>query len=770
MTESEDLASTDDSPLISPVQRSVMSSFISTFINKSSAHMKKDRKWRWWNFLSLFVLLLILFELIMLCTSYTLLHDERPLVTIVKRQYPIIKYTHLDTDVQSKIEKGTRVYHVTKEFGPAVTSDLGRYVTGLAAAQQASGSTKVAIVMPMYSFMRKLATKIELEMAIEMRGGRPGQTIILEFRVFKMVHAFNPPVQAPSKYEWQMINNVNTSVLITPQRLPAPTDAVPVYMISPANKRPFTQAFKSRTPEEIHDESPVLPKEWRDQYFAKAAAAFLAHKATASDEESIFAPIRVVPRVDIVHIHGVSNAYVAKFLQDKKEADDLGPRPPAIIYTMHDHQDELKYANSFRSVRKFLDHPAVDREKLHKYTYGGRMFMSKFAVDRADAVTFTNHALAAEVVEGRKDLYLKELVMDSLLRKAQGSRFYGINQAVDYYSTEHPFISDKLVNKSMLYPHYALDMIHDQPLLHSTDPSHPLALIVPNIPTYWTLPDQTKDFVHVAKDKAKRFLIKRRILRNADMKRPVVLFHGKFVYDAGLESFERAAKLFVENNMRFIILGTRKGYPFERLEAIQKRYPEHVHVISLAKDERRFGIYCRAAADFVYVPSPDPNDLALQAAEGLVFGSAVISTGAGRMREALIDRPTEQRGNVKVIYPDPTKQTEKGATLTSYEYYNAYLYSDQEASLAAAISDAAADYQHFIRNNKALREEFILRMIRGAISLSWDKGHYQGPVHEYNQVYELALKDRFIPKMRIHEVEQENELVSRLKNAQSQLM
>lgn len=88
MTESEDLSSTDDSPLISPVQRSVMSSFISTFINRSSTHMKKDRKWSWWNFLSLFVLLLILVELIMLCTSYTLLHDERPLVTIGRYSFP----------------------------------------------------------------------------------------------------------------------------------------------------------------------------------------------------------------------------------------------------------------------------------------------------------------------------------------------------------------------------------------------------------------------------------------------------------------------------------------------------------------------------------------------------------------------------------------------------------------------------------------------------------------------------------------------------------
>ncbi|CAO3662400.1 unnamed protein product [Rhizopus stolonifer] len=719
--------------------------------------IKGNKKWHWWNFLSVLIILLVLFETVILFTSYSWMHGERPLVTIVKRQYPITKYTHLDTNLQNNLEKETRIYHVTKEFGPAVLSDMGRYVTGLAAAQQASGSTKVAIVMPLYSFMRKLATKTELEMMIEVRGKRPGQNLAMEFRVFRMDHAFNPPVQAPSKYEWQMINNINTSVLITPQRAPAPTDVVPVYMISPGNKRPFTQSFKSRTPNDLYNENPYISQEWQDQYFAKAAAAFLAHKATATDEESIFAPIRIVPRVDVVHIHGVSNAYVAKYLLDKKETDDLGPRPPAIIYTMH-NTDELKYSNTFRSMRKFLDHPMADREKLHKYIYSGRMFMSKFAVDHADAVTFADRTLAADFMQGNKEIYLQELVMDSLLRKSQHSRFYGIDPAVDYYSSDYPFISDKLLNQSMVYPKTALESIRAQPFLHSTEP---FALTLPDVPTYWTLP--TKNFVHNAKDKAKRFLIKRKILTKADLKRPIVLFHGKFMLDAGLESFERAAELFVEHNMRFIILGTRKGYPFERLEAIQKKYPDHVHLISLAKEERRFGVFCRAAADFVYVPNSSNVFSALQTVEGLVYGSAVIAPHKGKMQGALIDRPVE-RGKVNILYPNPDKPSEKGATLTSFEYYNAYLYNNQEESLATAVSDAAQDYELFISKSKALREEFILRMIRGALSLAWDKGHYQGPVHEYNQVYELALQHRFFPQMKIHEVQQENELVSRLKH------
>lgn len=684
-------------------------------------------------------------------------------IRFVKRQYPIKKYTHLDTNIKSQIEKGTQVYHVTKEFGPAVTSQLGRTVTALAAAQQASNLTEVAVVMPFYTFMRRFITDKEIDMVIDIRGKRPGQIMTVEFRVWKMMHAFNPPVQAPSVYEWQMINGVNTSVLITPQIPPAPTDVVPVYMIGHANRRPFNQAFKCRTVNDIHTEND-LPMEWRDQYFAKAAAAFLAHKATASDEESIFAPIRIVPRVDIVHIHGASNAYVAKFLQDKKEADDLGPRPPAIVYTMHDDGDEIQYNNSFRNVRKFLEH-SNERESLRKYVHGGKMFMSKFAIDRSEAVTFASRPMAADIIEGRRDFHMKELIMDSLLRKVENNRFFGISNGIDYYSSEHPFITDKLVSRKMGFPQYALQLISDQPSIHSTDPLHALALDIPEEPTYWTLSEHPNDFTFVYKDRARRYLVKRSLFTEADMKRPIVLFRGNLERNKGLEIFEQAAEYFYKHDMRFIIMGNKRDYPMERLQALVAKYPNHISLVTTGKEERRVGIFCRAAADFVFAPNPY-DSLGLETVEGMIFGSAVITTGAGSLHESIIDRPLYLAGSrqVSVALLDPDVVTEKGAVVTSYEYFNGYVYDhDSSTSLESAIADAAKDFKR-LRKNKALREEFNLRMIRSALNLGWDRGHFQGPVHEYNQVYELALEDRFIPEMRRHEVEQEHELVSRLQD------
>ncbi|CEP14259.1 hypothetical protein [Parasitella parasitica] len=745
------------------------STFTSTI--PTSSHQRAEpsntssmKKWRWWDLLGITILLLTAIELLMTVNSYKLAQQEPSLVRIVKRQYPIKTYAHLDTSVESQLEKGTQVYHVTKEFGPATLTSVGRAVTALAAAQQASNLTQVAIVMPFYTFMRRWITDKEIDMTIDIRGKKSSQVVSVEFRVWKMMHAFNPPVQKPSKYEWQMINNVNTSVLITPQRPAAPTDVVPVYMIGHANRKPFNQAFKCRTVNDINTEN-ELPNEWRDQYFAKAAAAFLAHKATAADEESIFAPIRIVPRVDIVHVHGASNAYVTKFLQDKKIADDLGPRPPAIIYTMHDHQDEVHYHNSFRSVRKFLEHTS-EREALRKYVYGGKLFMSRLAIDRADAVTFTSRAMAADIIEGRRDFHLKELVMDGLLLKAENARFYGISNAIDYYSSEYPFHTDKLMNRNMGFPHYALRMITDQPSIHSTDTLHALALQVPENPTYWTLSENSNDFTFVLKDRSKRYLIKRDLFTEQDMKRPVVLFRGALEKNKGLEIFENAAEYFVQHNMRFVIMGNKRDYPTEKLKALQSLYPGHISLITTGKEQRQLGIFCRAAADFVFAPNPN-DSLGLETVEGMIFGSAVITTGTGSLHESIIDRPASRAGRrrVNVALLDPTVLTEKGSVVTSYEYFNAYVYDhENNSSLELAIQDAAIDFAK-IRQIKALREEFILRMIRSAFNLGWERGHYQGPVHEYNQVYQLALEDREIPEMKRHEVEQESELISRLQDA-----
>ncbi|KAI8144093.1 hypothetical protein BJV82DRAFT_513596 [Fennellomyces sp. T-0311] len=551
---------------------------------------------------------------------------------------------------------------------------MGMIVTALASAQQRSGLVRAAVVMPYYSFLKgKYRPEKVIDLVIDVRD-KQGRLIPMEFRVWRMIHPINPAA--------------NVTASDQAKQLP-PTEQVPVYLIGPGNRKPFNLAFRARKTIDIYSCAQGLPMEWKDQYFDKAVAEFLAHQAAASDEIPLFASAKSTRHLDVVHIHGATNAYIAKHLRDHQRRNQLGPRAPAIIYTMHDYLDELQYTNTVNNVKKFLDEPD---NYIDKYTRGNRVFMSSLGIDYADVVTFVSKSMATSIVEGKDDFYLKELVMDSVLRKAERGRFFGITNGVDF-GTLNPFTHPRLI--------------------------------------------QRKEYIMSAKDRAKKYLIRRKRLSPQDLDRPVVLFVGRFQYNKGLEKFEEAVQHFVQHNMKFVIIGQRNNYPLEWVKALQERYPDNVIVMSTANQQRQWSIYYRAAADFAFVPSLTES-FGLVAAEGLLFGSPVISTGAGGLKEFLIDRPREDRNN---------------------EHYNAYLF--EPTTLGEAIADAAADYKRN-KESKVRREEFILRMTRSAFALGWDRGHRQGPVYEYMQAYNIAMAERRTNKLSRHELKEEQALLSRL--------
>lgn len=640
---------------------------------------------------------------------------------------------------------------------------MGSVVTSLAAAQQRSGNTEVAVVMPYYSFLKnKYDIDRVVDLVIDLRD-KQGKLVPIEFRVWKMMHVFNPPPTPPANITtYAIIDGVNTTITKPSEPIVIPhTERVPVYLIGPGNRTPFSQAFRCRNPLQIYSSPAGLPQEWRDQYFAKAASQFLMHQATATDEESLFAPLlRSAPHVDVIHLHGATNAYVAKFLDDKRRANDLGPTPPSIVYTMHDYLDELQYTNTVGNVKKFLDDaPLATTGNDIGHVYGDRMFMSSLGIDRADVVTFVSRTMATAMVEGTLDFYLKELVMDHLLLKAQQRRFFGISNGLDF-STISPFTTEKLVTRKLNYPDYAQRLLDPSPTTKDAK-------------RVWNLSATSGDFVATAKDKAKRFLVRRKLISEADAKRPMVLYVGRFQYNKGLEWFEQATQHFMEHNMTFIILGQENNYPLSKLEALQAKYPEHVYILSTPKQHRQWSIFCRAAADFVFVPS-QTESFGLVAAEGLMFGASVISTGVGGLKEFLVDRPeasmVQDNGAWVPAYPPVRdirlvrdKKT-KIPTVTSAEHYNAYLFNDKDG-LSTAIRDAALDYKRLLAS-KALREEYILRMITSARALSWDR-QGTGPVHEYQHVYALALHQRKLPDLTRHEIDEEQVLLRRLYKAES---
>ncbi|KAI8074488.1 hypothetical protein BC940DRAFT_288372 [Gongronella butleri] len=522
-------------------------------------------------------------------------------------------------------------------------------------------------------------------------------TETIEFRVTRWKYALSTPPAAINETSWY-IDDGGHNVTLAPgeRRPPLKREQVTVYLIGPATQAPFNAAFRARTIVDIYSTPKELPQEWKDQYFLKAAAAFLSFQAsTASHDTSLFAPQHdALHSVDVVHIHGATNAYLAHYLQDGTLWNSALPRP-AIVYTMHDYLDELQYTNTVDNVNTFDAYPPItDLAPV----LGHRMFMSSLAIDLADVVTFVSSSMAAQIVQGDLDFYLKELVMDSLLEKARNRRFFGISNGLDF-SHADPFHSKRLTRAKIVYPLSALDEAMD------TRES-----------------DMT---VAHQKDRAKRWLVRKGFLQEGDQSRPLVLYVGRFQYNKGLDAFPRAIEAFARHNLTFVIIGQPNNYPLDKVLGWQQQYPNTVRLVTTQKEQKQWLIYARAAADAVFVPSLTES-FGLVAGEGLLFGAPVLSTGVGGLAEFLVDRPNVPETRISATNPVT---------------HNAYLFDvGDDDAMDLAIDDLAMDL-HALRKQKDARESFVRHMIQSAIALQWARDHHhaKGPVYEYLRAYAIAI-------------------------------
>lgn len=623
--------------------------------------------------------------------------------TLDIREYPALAYIELDNASQVITDDvdGRRlsVYHVTKEFGAASMGGMGMVVTAMTTALQRTGDANVAIVMPFYSFLDK-EHNIEKVVDLVIHVNQGTNQVPVEFTVWKMMHELSPTLSENAS-SLRMATSDSSTISDAPVQ---PTEAFPVYLIGPGHIRPFDLAFQADNIVEIYSTPDGLPQEWKDQYFNKAVAEFIAFQSQSTHLAA-----------DVVHFHGATNAYTMKHLLDNHA---IASRP-AIMYTLHDYLDEPQYTIRTQNVDKFLDTPD---QHLIQYTRGGRMFMSSLGIDYADVVTYVSHQMAIDMVEGRDDFYLKELIMDSILRKAQQGRFFGITNGVDYGAL-NPFTNDQLVQHGASYPQYAQQLLYRQ---HD------------NQTMTWQLSSNPNDYVSYAKQHAKRYLVDQGILSERDLTRPVILYVGRFQYNKGFEMFDDAARIFAERDAKLLIIGQPNNYPLRWVEDLEQRYPNHVTVMSTEEEQHRWLVLCRAASDFVFVPSLTES-FGLVAAEGLLFGAPVISTGAGGLKEFLVDRPSHARQPVRAV---PDGNNGQVMAESPKQQYNAYLFEPFDVpSLQAAIHDAINDYYRFTKN-KAAREELLLRMIHDAFNLGWSRGNGKGPVHDYLKAYKIAFCSR----------------------------
>ncbi|KAF9122378.1 hypothetical protein BGW39_009786, partial [Mortierella sp. 14UC] len=584
------------------------------------------KRWRWWNYLAALILLFAVVEAFVLLIGSTLLYTMPDQIQIDSRDFRKVEYQGLALDPTASYKKQIQVYHVTKEFGPASMGGLGMVVTALAAAQQRSRTQKVNVVMPYYSMLDKISgigIKLDTSLPLEIKDNH-GRTQNMVFTVHKFKFAVP---QKPSDFA------VDKRV-ITP---------VTVWLIGPGDTYPFDRAFQSKNLQDIYSSPSGLPGEWKDLYFAKAVATFIQHQ-NKNDDISLFAT-SVTRKIDVVHAHGATNALVLHYLQQSIDKGAMGEEPPALIYTLHDYLDELQYGNDIVSVQKFMDrrvHSEDDEEDMFlqmdgisPYCHGHRLFPSAMGIDLADAVTFVSKSMAKDIVEGRLDFYLKELVLGSILNQAEKNMFIGITNGVDFGQL-NPWTMPALRQHGLSFPANNLVGQEEQEALalenanasaaQEDEAVPPIAAVSPHLT------------IRSAKEAAKHFLYTKGLLTEQDLTRPLVLFVGRFQFNKGLEFFSTASTAVKENGGHLIIMGQPNNYPLRSVTNLQRLFKGTVTVISDAKTQDDWGVYWRAAADFLFVPSLTES-FGLIAAEGLLFGSTIISSGVGGLSEFLVDRP-----------------------------------------------------------------------------------------------------------------------------------
>ncbi|CAO3618324.1 unnamed protein product [Cunninghamella blakesleeana] len=788
-------------------------------------HHQNNNKLAWWHLLFILVACIGLTELMVILFNCSNLNSNS---FINLRQYPKVEYKHVEQTPFPSMTwpNQTNVYHVTKEFGPATLGGLGVLLTALTKEQQLTGHINTNVILPYYSFLRPkrksssnqsssssllipsspssssssssssslksskhTSSYLSKSSPSTMSFHHPTYTIEheeddwvpIEFSVYKWKYIIKEPPPIKNYKTWYIDDLGKKRVLKAGKKRPAlKNEYIYVYLIGPGHQHPFNLAFKSDEVTNLYNTDHELTYEWRDHFFSKATATFLSYQASkARHDQSLFAPsndfISPSSGVDVVHIHGATNAYLAHYLKDPSLWNSALPEP-AVVYTLHDYLDEFLYSNHLQSIQKFDPNPPLipisknkkdqfiiknnnrkNQQQQQPYSYyplnnnftiyENRLYTSSLGIDLADIVTFVSKSMVIDMTNGDMDIHLKELAMENILRKVEKNQFFGISNGVDYHRI-NPFKNEKLLKAKIAYPKYAWKQIssnehHLNQLSTSSESSF--------IP--YTLSDNINhDHVMSHKKRAKRWLVRNQLLSTKDLERPLVLFIGRYQYNKGLESFERAIQAFKQQNMKLVMFGIPFDYPLEEILSWEQTYPDHVQIFTTNIEQEKWMIYFRAAADFVFVPSKTES-FGLVAAEGLVFGARVISTGVGGLNEFLKDRPSLSSSPS----PSPFKNENKKKNIKKFipvkqfmsQSYNSYLYQlnkskDHEQSLEMAIQHAANDY-YYLQRFRLQKEQVILHSIDTALDLGWKKPHHEltGPIYDYFRVYDLAIQYQY---------------------------
>ncbi|PKC73159.1 UDP-Glycosyltransferase/glycogen phosphorylase [Rhizophagus irregularis] len=636
--------------------------------------------------LTFFTLILLSFAMIkglMIFTSgvSSWMNTIPPLI-IEKQDYSPVKYVEIDPNASTELPEGVSIYHVTKEFGEASLRGLGQMVTGLSRAQSTNTSIIVNVVMPYYSFLSKLYRPHKFAQFVIKVRDRNGVWKDVKFLVYRLF--------------WNIMNNEDVLANNSKEN---PSHIISVFMIGPAsNVVPLNQAFKAPNRAKIYSTKSDLPLEWMDLYFCKAAAEFITYRNIMIDTP-LFAKSDT-RGVDIVHIHGSSNALTIEFLKKFHKSGKLGKKIPAIIYTIHDYLEEQLYSNDIINIQKFIEFDKFQQDKP-QYFYNNRMYMSGYAIDNSQIVTFVSKTLAKEMIEGPMEFPFRELIMPNILNKAKLGQWFGITSGIDF-TAYNPFNDTMLVESNANFPKNINNF--DPVLLYAE-----------------SIEGASQELVATSKQSAKAYLIREGLLNKEDLIRPLILYIGRFEYSKGLQFFNVAVELFVKMDAKFIIMGQKNNYPSEKLKRLSANSPDNIIYIDDLEFQKDWDVIYRAASDILFIPSLTESSGSV-AAEGLLFGMPIISTGVGGLKEFLVDKT----------------ENDNKADYNSYlfELVDDLIISLSFDNMKLAIIEAINDWK---RMNADIREKeiFLRKLIKDAFKLSWNRP--EGPVEHYLKIYKMAM-------------------------------
>lgn len=630
-----------------------------------------------------------------------------------KRSYESQVYHHLDFDTPLNLKANARVLHVTKEFGPATMGGLGVMLTALATAQSRSSQLSISVALPHYSFLQTYYPGVEIVARLALNLTRSRNRVkTVHFPVFLLRWPYSNSSSTPSS---------NSTI---DQRY------IDVYLIGPGAEHPFHVAFKAKNEGDIYSAYKPLKQEWKDLYFAKAVSQLVQYLDTSQSLDG------ARQAIDIVHLHGATNAMVASFLRQTY----LGSvsLPPAIVYTLHDSLDEVEYSNLVSNVIPFLNLPSSDSlpndlDSLQPYIYRSetQLFTSALGIDFSDVTTFVSRSIASDIVGGRFHFHLQDLVMPSIARKAKDGLFLGITNGLDLTDKlKNPFTNPTLVSRQLQFP----------PL----DPDS----------STFPLDQFCSPLLHLVKEQAKLYLVQNFAstlsLSDIDLSRPWFVFIGRFQYNKGCQFFETLLETLSASPIpgRLFLLGARNNYPFPSLLSLVDRYPTHLTLIddvSTPNLQAQLGPIIRMASDFGFVPSLS-EAFGLVAAESLLFGSPVLSTGVGGLTEFLapldkddirIDKP---RGNSYLfdLFPVRNATCTQGAEEDYSRSAQDVRPSNERleparAALRIATNQAIEDWSSLMKGSAEDRETFVRKMVEDALRLGWNRS--RGPVEEVSLTF-----------------------------------